>query len=264
MPTPSLTQTHLTLLATCPRKFQHIFINSFSPPPDPDLQASATWGNQFHLLMQQQALALPITVMEPVDTEMTACLTQLRKTAPELFKAPPADWQHQSETQRNRAFNGYLLVVIYDLLRIGPNQAEIVDWKTYQQTPKREWIENDWQTRLYLFVLAETSGLSPQQLSMTYWFVRSKHPDTQQPQPESYRFSYSQAQHDQTRDDLHRLTAKLSALIAQGADFSQVDESSGKCDRCPFARRCDRAGTPEAGTVSPLNLNVDAIAEVVL
>ena len=178
MPTPSLTQTHLTLLETCPRKFQHIFISGFTPPPDPSLQDSATWGNQFHLLMQQQALSLPITVMEPVNEKMTACLTQLRQTAPELFETPTG-WQHQSETQRTLLFDGYLLTVIYDLLRLGPGraepqQAEIVDWKTYQQTPKREWVEHDWQTRLYLFVLAETSSLSPDQIAITYWFVRGK------------------------------------------------------------------------------------------
>lgn len=262
MPTPSLTQTHLTLLETCPRKFQNIFIKSFSPPPDPDLQVSAAWGNQFHLLMQQQALALPITVMEPVDKEMTACLKQLRQTAPELFDAP-AGWQHQSETQRTLAFNGYLLTVIYDLLRLGPAQAEVVDWKTYQQTPKREWLENDWQTRLYLFVLAEASGLTPDQLSMTYWFVRGKNTET--PKPEYQRLSYSLTQHEQTRLELISLTDHLTALIQQGTDFPQVAQTSGKCERCPFAHRCGRSDADLPGDVPvALSLDVDAIAEVPL
>ncbi|MEO0539355.1 MAG: PD-(D/E)XK nuclease family protein [Cyanobacteria bacterium P01_A01_bin.105] len=262
MPTPSLTQTHLTLLETCPRKFQHIFISGVSPPPDPDLQASATWGNQFHLLMQQQALSLPITVMEPVDEAMTTCLRQLRQVSPELFEAPPG-WQHHSETQRTLAFNGYLLTVIYDLLRLGAAQAQIVDWKTYQQTPKREWIENDWQTRLYLFVLAETSGLPPDQLSMTYWFVRGKNADS--PAPERHRFGYSLVQHEQTRTDLQRLTAGLTQLMESGTDFPQIDAAAGKCDRCPFVHRCGRSEAAlQAGVPVALDLDIDTFSEVPL
>ncbi|MEL6326952.1 MAG: PD-(D/E)XK nuclease family protein, partial [Cyanobacteria bacterium J06626_23] len=165
MPTPSLTQTHLDLFETCPCKFQHTFINGLSVPPDPELQDRATWGNQFHLLMQQQALALPIAVMEPVDPKMMACITQLKQAAPEFFNAD-LDPYRQSETQRTLAFNGYLLTVIYDLLILGPQQAQIIDWKTYQRTPQRDRVEKNWQTRLYLYVLTETSGLEPEQVSM--------------------------------------------------------------------------------------------------
>ncbi|MEO0756357.1 MAG: PD-(D/E)XK nuclease family protein [Cyanobacteria bacterium J06648_16] len=262
MPTPSLTQTHLDLLETCPRKFQHIFINGLSVPPDPELQDRATWGNQFHLLMQQQALALPIAVMEPVDPKMMACITQLKQAAPEFFNAD-LDPCRQSETQRTLSFNGYLLTVIYDLLILGPQQAQIIDWKTYQRTPQRDRVEKNWQTRLYLYVLTETSGLEPEQVSMTYWFVRGRDPEAGQTVPESYRFSYSRSQHDRTRTELTELTHRLTRLRALN-DFPKVDISTGRCDSCTFARRCGRAELGNERPTAALSLDLATVEEIPL
>jgi hypothetical protein len=59
---------------------------------------------------------------------------------------------------------------------IADDLAQILDWKTYPKPQNRRWVEQNWQTLLYPYVLAETSDYLPEQISMTYWFVQSEQP----------------------------------------------------------------------------------------
>lgn len=255
-PILSLSQAHLTLLETCPRRFQYIFDQALAVPPSPDGKDAALWGNQFHLLMQQQSLGLPMDVMATADKDMTAKVEALREQAPHLFQPAPHEHLRQSEHQRALAFNGYLVRVIYDLVVLTEHSGLIVDWKTYLKPPQKQRLAHDWQTRLYLYVLAETSKLPPEQLTMVYWFVRHKDPQGNDLPPTDYRFSYSLQQHDQTRIDLLRLTDQLSALRQQ-EEFPQTTYLD-RCTYCPFQIRCQRMER------SDLPLDLDAIEEISL
>lgn len=250
----SLSQTHLTLLETCPRRFQYIFDQAMAVPPRPERQDAAAWGSQFHLLMQQQALGMPIRVMAPANKEMMAKVDALRYQDPHLFQPRLDERLRQSEHQRTLVFNGYLFTVIYDLIVLTANSGMIVDWKTYLKPPLKSYLAEDWQTRLYLYVLAETSDLVPDQLTMVYWFVRHQDRQGNEQPPSDYRFVYSLQQHDQTRIDLLRLTDRLSVLRQQRA-FPKTDVLE-RCDRCPFQIRCQRLQSPTL----PIDLN--AIDEI--
>ncbi|NEP53394.1 MAG: PD-(D/E)XK nuclease family protein [Moorea sp. SIO3C2] len=253
----SLSQTHLTLLETCPRRFQYIFDQSLAVPPTPQNQAAALWGNQFHRLMQQQAMGLPIGVMTTADSTMTDRVDALRQQAPQLFQPATHEQLRQSEHQRSLALNGYVFTVIYDLIVLTEQTGLIVDWKTYLKPPPKARLENDWQTRLYCYVLAETSDLPPEQITMEYWFVRHQDNQNQYLPPSAYRFHYSGSRHDQTRAELLRLTDHLSTLRAQPRPFPQTDRLA-QCQHCPFQIRCQRHQRPE------LPLDLDAIEEVAL
>ena len=253
-----LSQSHLTHLDICARKYQYVFFDALLGPSTYDQHLTTQWGSQFHLLMQQQALDLPVEVITPADMGMANSLAALEKAAPDVFaylpessvskqvfdeKAEPADPNifSQSEHRRTLEFNGYLLTVIYDLLVTSagtpehPDSGQIFDWKTHQQPPKQERLQKDWQTRLYLYVLCETSELAPEQISMTYWFVR-----TEDKTPSFYRFDYTLAQHDVTRKDLQQLTDGLTQMREQ-TDFPKVAVEKGYCVRCPFDVRCQRS-----------------------
>ena len=256
LPILSLSQTHLTLLETCPRRFQYIFDQALAIPPSPQGQEAALWGNQFHLLMQQQSLGLPIAVMAPAHGEMVAKVEALQQQAPQLFQAEPKESLRQSEHQRTLAFNGYVLTVIYDLIVLTESSGLIVDWKTYLKPLPKARLANNWQTRLYLYVLAETSRLSPDQLTMAYWFVRHQDEQGKDLPPSDYRFTYSLSQHDRTRTDLLRLTDRLSELRGRQA-FPQTNNLES-CTRCPFQIRCQRMDEPD------LSIDLDAIEEMSL
>lgn len=250
-----LSQSQLTLLDTCARKYQHVFFDALSVPSTYEQHTKAQWGSRFHRLMQQQALELPVDVLSAADAEMaaslSALLSALGQAAPKAFAHSPFS---QSEHRRTHEFNGYLLTVIYDLVIIAAGKGQIFDWKTYHQPQQKAWLEKDWQTRLYPYVLCETSDLSPEDISMTYWFVRSDGARADESEadgaeadgaedvkkPSSYTFEYSVARHERTRKDLQRLTDELTRMREQ-MFFPKVEEAKGLCDRCPFDVRCDRA-----------------------
>ncbi|MGA1283298.1 MAG: PD-(D/E)XK nuclease family protein [Prochlorothrix sp.] len=174
----SLSQSHLALLATCPRKFQHIYLDRVTVPKSWHQYQRILWGNQFHQLMQQMELGLPIEGFAATQPELYQGILALRLAAPQVFQTPdPArgEWR-SSEHRRSLAFtvpNGdpVGLVVVYDWVRGDPQFAEILDWKTYRQPPQGENLAQSWQTRLYCYVLAETSQYEPEQIQFTYWFI---------------------------------------------------------------------------------------------
>ncbi len=247
-----LSQAQLNTLETCPRLFQHLHLDQLGSPIPPDQQESLTWGSRFHLLMQQQALGLPVVALD--DDPLQRCLQALRTKAPEIFQ-PVAEGSgvfRDSEHSRTLGFTPaggntdkptFLLTVVYDLLVAGPQAAEILDWKTYPRPQRADWLAQHWQTRLYLYVLAETSQYRPEQISMTYWFVQGASAG-ERPEPESIQFIYSTDLHTQTHEDLHQLLGQALRWLEayqEGQDFPQVNEALGRCRRCQFAVRCDRA-----------------------
>ena len=257
-----LSQGHLNLLATCPRKFQHTFIDQLGSPTTPLQQEKLAWGSRFHLLMQQRELGLPIESIIQADAQLQRWVTSLVSAVPEILTPlPGSETFRDSEHCRTLEFEGYLLTVIYDLLIADTNSAQILDWKTYPKPQNRRWLAQNWQTRLYLYVLAETSDYSPLQISMNYWFVQS------QPEPKSLKFTYNARLHEQTRRDLSRLLTQLTDWLQhyeEGEEFPQVADT-GCCDLCQYAKRCDRtAGAQELETNTDLMLNLVSIQEVAL
>lgn len=256
-----LSQGQLNLLETCPRKFQHIYIDQLGVPISPEQQERLTWGSRFHLLMQQRELGLPINSLVEEDAQLQHYVTALVKAAPDLLMPNPQTFR-ESEHCRTLGFQGYLLTVIYDLLIEDENGAQILDWKTYPQPKDHQWLARDWQTRLYLYVLAETSDYLPEQLSMSYWFVKSK------PHPESRKFRYDSSQHEKTRQDLTVLLTQLAGWLQRYQSdrfpFPQVAESKGRCHDCSFGVRCQRSRETSQSRTQDLLPDLADIQEVSL
>ncbi len=159
------------------------------------------------------------------------------QTAPELFTTDSQAWR-QSEHIRTLEIDRYLFTAIYDLLILDSDKAQIIDWKTYPLPRYKKDLDREWQTRLYLYILAETSNYVPKQITFTYWFIQSN------PLPKSVKIDYTLKQHRQTKTDLDELLAKLTdwldAYHTKSEHFPQVAASTGSCQRCSFAIRCDR------------------------
>ena len=256
-----LSQGQLNILANCPRKFQHIYFEQLGTPITPEQQEHLLWGSRFHLLMQQRELGLPVESLLEEDAQLQHWVTALVNAAPEVFTK---DYQtfRESEHCRTLNFKGYLLTVIYDLLIEDEQTAQILDWKTYSQPQNRHWLSQDWQTRLYLYVLAETSDYLPEQISMTYWFVKS------QPRPQSLKFSYDRGQHQKIQQDLSKLLNQLTRWLTdyerEQIPFPQVPASAGRCRDCSFAVRCQRIGESMIATDNDLLPDWAEIEEISL
>lgn len=257
-----ISQGQLNLLERCPRQFQHTYLENLNSPSDPQHEEKQTLGSRFHLLMQQQEMGLPIHSFLQADPQLQSWMQAFTQAAPEVI-APVTDNQtfRDSEHYRTLQVQDYLLTVIYDLLIADNQQAQIFDWKTYPKPENKGKLAQNWQTRLYLYVLAETSEYPPENISMTYWFVQSKG------KPQNIKFNYSHSLHAQTAKKLNQLLNKLTTWLKNyqhGELFPQVTESSQACDYCQFAQKCDRTQALEEAKEKNSLPNLADIQEVSL
>ncbi len=255
-----LSQSALTVLSLCQRKFQHIYWDQLSGLMPMEQRSHLEWGSRFHHLMQQRDLGLPLHANPADDLSFYRCMEALVHHVPQIFD--PSAWRDRlSEHRRTLRLGDAVFTAVYDLLLLGDDQAQIIDWKTYSRPQQSHWLAQHWQTRLYPFVLAETSAYRPDQISMTYWFVQ---PYLTEPIPQSITFPYSAAQHQQTRQSLTTLVEHLTASLAayqEGQPLPQLPAGSPVCQDCPFALRCQRgAYAIDTPALPPLT----DIAEVVL
>lgn len=197
-----LSQNHLTIFENCPRQFQDIYLDNFSLISEPEKEEKQLWGKHFHLLMQQRELGLNLDNVLSENQEIAQYFERLLTVEPDLF-VKKKDELRDAEHCRTLAINDYLFTVIYDLLITNTNEAKIIDWKTYPQPTQKNKLIKNWQTRLYLYVLSETSNYLPEQISFTYWFVKLPK------QPEKVTLNYDTKQHKKTAQDIHKLLTRL-------------------------------------------------------
>ena len=254
-----LSQGHLNLLEICPPKFRQSYLTQASSLPNPETEDKQTWGKRFHLLMQQRELGLPIDSLLQEETELDRSLKALIQAAPELLNQNN-NQKRAAEHSLTISFGNYLLTVIYDLLIAEEDRAKIIDWKTYLKPQNRQQLARNWQTRLYLYVLAETSEYSPEQISMTYWFVKLP------TKPQSHTFYYSDRLHQQTKQDLIELLTNLDRWLQD--DKSDSFPHHNSCEsNCPYhqellVKNINQAKNNNVSDPNQLQNDIKNIAEI--
>ena len=268
-PLIQLSQSHLRLLTLCPRKYQYNFLDQFFiPTTKSQTYVQEELGKRFHLVMQQHWMDLDIEPILKDSPEIQQRFEAFKQHPPNLIAEKNSkDAQHLTEHRRRIKFEDYLLVGIFDLLILTPDSGQIVDWKSYIKPRNTKPIQKSWQTKLYPFLLAETSQLSPEQISMTYWFAQTHEPNDSH----TITFNYSTAQHQKIKQTLHKQLKKLTGWMqayqqsdkTNRKDFPQVKESAGICDPaqnpCLYRYRCQRSQTSSSQTDWDKLLDLDAI-----
>jgi PD-(D/E)XK nuclease superfamily len=250
-----LSQGHLKALSECPRKFEYIYMASLFSPTEPEQYQNMQLGSDFHRLMHQQALGLPIEPFLAHDAGLQATLLALQQVAPQLWQTPAETLRESEQVRTLLVADRYLFTVIYDLVLLG-EKAQIIDWKTHGRPRQPERLAMDWQTRLYLYLLAETSDYAPADISFAYWFVRG------QP-PTSIVLPYSAALHAQTATDLEAILHRLTAwLAAYPQNLPKIEAESPLCQKCHFAARCDRLTQPTSSWMGELALERLSLADI--
>jgi len=233
-----LSQGHLNLLELCPRKFQHTYLEQLGAPNSPEQQERLLAGSRFHSLMQQWEMGLPIEPFLQEDPQLRQWFHAFVGAAPQILQIHDPTFR-ESEHLRMLEFQGHILTVVYDLLILTEQEAQILDWKTYPKPSKND-LSQSWQSRLYPFVLTETSDYVPEQISMTYWFFQAKGETAQ-----SLKLPYSAKQHEETRQVLTQLLDRFAQWLdryeTQGEFFPQIPETTEVCPDCSFAIRCQRS-----------------------
>ncbi|MFP4219646.1 MAG: PD-(D/E)XK nuclease family protein [Phormidium sp.] len=239
-----LSQSHLNRLQDCPRWFQISLIEHRDAPVSPPQQQRLAEGNRFHQLMQQRELGLPIESVLPPGDKLRRWIEDFDRYAPTCITPNPnrdSIRLRDAEHERSLFWQNILWLVRYDLLLLSPKRAQILDWKTYRRPRQPTWLKQNWQTRLYPFVLAETSSYPPESISLIYWFVEGataesdsqSGPDSTQP-TQCWQFNYSSQEHEATRRDLSQIAQQFQQYwlaYQQGQDFPRRQGGSGPCDR---------------------------------
>ncbi|BAZ88581.1 hypothetical protein NIES932_00420 [Raphidiopsis curvata NIES-932] len=234
-----ISQGHLNLIENCPRKFQHIYLDMLTTPTNPKQEEHKILGSRFHLLMQQQAMGLPIESFIQEDERLKSLILDLTGVIPEILTlGKEGETFRESEHSRNLQIGDYLITVIYDLLITNNEKAQIFDWKTYSQLPDSKDVKSlasHWQTKLYMYILAETSTYLPKNISMTYWFIPGKG------NSKKIEFRYSNMQHKKNENELKYILEKLSTWLEQyqkNQPLPQEPKHRKLCEYCPYNYRC--------------------------
>ncbi|WP_066117090.1 PD-(D/E)XK nuclease family protein [Geminocystis sp. NIES-3709] len=221
-----LSQTHLNILETCPPLFQKSYLQQLQSLPNLTREESKEWGNLFHLKMQQYYGGLSLDQILTNDQNLNESLKGLIFAVQDLAESSDII-SKKAEYQVNYTLRNYFFTAIYDLIILYPNKALIFDWKTYLKPQNEKTLVNHWQTKLYLYILAENFNYKPEQISFTYWFVKLPN------KTQKLVINYNQSKHDRTKQDLNNILDKLESLTYQYIENKINFPHHSKCQSCP-------------------------------
>ena len=275
-PSFRFSQASLQDYADCPRRFQLRYILETRWPaahdePAIERERRMQRGAEFHDLIHQHTLGLPVEVLSAIASARTSAgQNDLRRWWDAYLTAPPPDLPttlRQAEVRLSTPFRAYHLFARYDLLAIDPEKkAVIVDWKTGQTRPKRAWLAERWQTLVYRYVLVEAGTqlnggvpIVPGQIEMIYWFANFP--------GQIERFSYDDDEHTTTENVLRALIAEIAA---QDRETWPLTDEIRRCQYCAYRTLCDREKISEGERIEgeaetepfDFDLDLEQIAEI--
>jgi PD-(D/E)XK nuclease superfamily len=240
-----LSRNKLTTFLACQRQFQLHYLERRAWPEAPLPEADEERldrGQQFHQLVQRHFLGLSVEAAAIEDRTLRRWWLAFEQNKPEL-----PGGRLLPELTLTIPIGSHLLHGRFDLLVIGEENglpfAHIFDWKT-GKPPDETTLRHDWQTRLYLAMLAEggqalwanNPAIQPDHIAITYWYATA--PD------EPITIPYNHAWHERNWAELMALVAQIEAQLAQDGVWPLTDDWS-LCRVCAYQALCGRQG---AGT----------------
>ena len=243
-----LSRYKLTTFLACQRQFELRYLQKLPWPKRPLPQkdeALLARGQQFHQLLQRHFLGWEIEPGSIGDAQLRQWYLLFQQSGLQLPNGRVLTEMSLTIPIGKHLLNGRFDLLILSENGVGEPTAYLFDWKT-GKAQDETILKQDWQTRLYLAMLAEGSSalldenhsqLKPENTSITYWYVTD---------PENPRtVHYSTPQHEENWRDLQTLVAQIESHIETG-DWQLTDDLT-ECQRCAYQTICQRrsAGHPE-------------------
>lgn len=253
-------QKLLTYL-TCQRRFQLRYLRRLPWPVAPQEERwreAAQRGQAFHQLLERHFLGLPVDPGR--DAKLKRWWATFQEAGPDLPNGLALP-----EISVTVPLGEHLLTGRFDLLVLNGPAGHIFDWKTEQRPRSAADLVADWQTRLYLAILAEGGAalqpggmaLDPDQLKLTVWFVNA-------PQA-AVTVSYSRAEHELNWAEIKALAMEIGDKPAGKGAWPLTDDWA-QCGRCAYQVFCGRQAAPAGdilfdweGKEEPLHLEPDRL-----
>jgi hypothetical protein len=287
----AFSQSSLQDYVDCRRRFQLRYLLKVQWPalesqPALENERAMQQGAQFHRLVQQHLLGIPAERLTPLAQGADLARwwgNYLRFREREGF-GNLEGVVVRPEATLAASLNGHRLIAKYDLLLTYPDgRLVIYDWKTSPKKPKRAWLLERLQTRVYLVVLARNitinltpnpsparrGGLNPPPPAgegpgvgseMIYWYAEDPH------NPEKITYSPEKFAADETY--LANLIGEITSLAPENFHLTTHEE---RCRFCTYRSLCNRgveAGGMDEMDESPepaplANFDFEQIAEIV-
>ncbi|HAJ60256.1 MAG TPA: hypothetical protein DCP31_14145 [Cyanobacteria bacterium UBA8543] len=225
-------------------------------PPEiisPVSDSARCLGEQFHLIMQQSFMGIPIDSLLSNYHQLEQWFSQLQLLAPELWAEKANTWKTHSH-RSEYFYDNVILCSNFDLLIYGYEQLEIVNWTTDAQfnLAEEQW---QWRTQLDLFLMAKTNTYSPEQIRLTYWLLtHATHPIKISIHYSSQALLAFKTRLDQT---LSKLSGVLPKPVSDRRDNGNTQHSQNSlstlenCDRASPAHLCDRSNIQPCRDMPP-------------
>jgi PD-(D/E)XK nuclease superfamily len=247
----------------CPRRFLLRYLLRLTWPalqsePVTENEYLVQQGERFHRLVQQYFLGVPANRLEAMihDDELRLWWEQFIHYAESLRDAR----RLFPESGLSTPLGVHRLVAQFDLVAADPNgKFTIFDWKTSRRKPRRAWLGERMQTRVYPYLLARAGAgfnggqpISPENVEMIYWFPG--YPG----QPERFAYSSRQYAEDQAYltslvQEIARRAGAVTGAEGTGGDPFPQTERVGRCAFCVFRSLCERG--ERAGSVDETDEN---------
>jgi len=240
MPLPDdfqFSQNNLQDYADCARRFQlrHILHQEWpAVQTEPVIQTEQLieLGQNFHRLVLQNHSGIPeeSITKSAKDPELETLWQNYVKSGPARFEQ-----KTKAEFSLSIPFAGYRLLARYDLLVFQPESKIVIyDWKTSQKQPKREFMLQRMQSKIYPLVLTlagypPNEPISPEKIEMVYWYPY--HPLT----PISFPYSFRQQENDQSD-----LEGMVKEILAIRETIFPLTMDITKCKFCTYRSLCER------------------------
>ena len=194
-------------------------------------------GARFHRLLQQYLLEVPETRL----TDLAAAdpsLDILNWWQDFLINVPPwLDGTRWVEATLHAQLAGFHLAAKYDLVLAQPPDGLVIfDWKTSKKRPRKEWLLNRVQTRIYRFILCKSGSallknatVEPEQITMQYWYAAFPTAPISLP--------YDARAYEKDQAFFTRLVNEISSRKADS--FFRTEETR-HCRFCVYRSHCDR------------------------
>jgi CRISPR/Cas system-associated exonuclease Cas4 (RecB family) len=250
-------QGNLQDYVDCRRRFQLRYLMHLSWPaiisePVSEHEKLLRKGENFHHLIHQHLVGVPVDKLERTLAGLDLeewwhhyLIFHQEIVKPDSVVLPEITFMD--------GIVRFRIMARYDLLLIDEKSIRIIDWKTSRYRPKRSYLENRIQTRVYPFLLSQAGNfldkersVNSKQMEMFFWFA--EYPD----QPEV--FPYNQEKYEADLYYIGQLIEEISSLDED--DFTKTDDLE-KCKYCVYRSFCDRGILP--GDVA--RLAGDEIAE---
>jgi hypothetical protein len=240
-------QSSLQDFTACARRFELRYLQQLNWPaseaePVQAVERLARLGLDFHRLVQQHLAGLGADTLTAALTTADPTLTVWWQNYLAHRPAVLAETQIYPELTLSAPLRGYRLMARFDLLAVQPGGTFlIIDWKTSQHKPTRDWLAGRIQTRVYPYVLAAAGAafndgqpINPATIQMMYWY-----PETPA-EPEV--FAYTAALFRRDEEFLSDLIEQVKNS-AQKGQFPLVDDPK-PCTYCIYRSFCNRGDRP--------------------